>query len=147
MSDELHVSVAAAHGGAPPIELERIAAAVRHVLRAERVAAAEVSVALLDDARIGELNRDYLGHDGPTDVISFPLYEPGRMPVGDVYIGVAQAERQARELGVPLAEELLRLAIHGTLHVLGYDHPEGEEREGCAMYLRQEALLRDVLAG
>jgi probable rRNA maturation factor len=62
-------------------------------------------------------------------------------------VGAEQAARQAAELGVPLDEELLRLVIHGTLHVLGYDHPDSdEERAGSPMYRRQEALLTELLA-
>lgn len=128
-----------------PVPLERIAEAVRHVLSAEGVSQAELSVTLLGDAGIARINQEYLQHTGPTDVVSFPLQLSGGPVVGDVYLGVQQAERQARELGVPLQEELLRLAVHGTLHVLGYDHPEGEEREGSPMYRRQEELLGSLL--
>jgi probable rRNA maturation factor len=92
-----------------------------------------------------ELNRRYLGKDRPTDVIAFTLGEGGDL-VGDVYLGVGQARRQADELGIPLGEELARLAIHGTLHVLGHDHPEGPDRELSPMFELQERLLREVLA-
>jgi probable rRNA maturation factor len=104
----------------------------------------EISVALLGGDDIRELNRRYLGKDSATDVIAFTLGE-GSEIVGDVYIGVSQALRQACELGVPLREELARLAIHGTLHVLGHDHPEGPEREESPMFQLQERLLRDLL--
>jgi probable rRNA maturation factor len=129
-----------------PLPPERVEAAVRWALEAEGIERAEISVALLGDEEITELNRTYLRHEGPTDVISFPLHEPGQPPLGDVYIGLPQALRQADELGVPVDEELLRLAIHGTLHVLGYDHPPGEDREHTPMYRRQEELLRAFLA-
>ena len=133
--DELLVEVAPGEGVSPPLEEAEVERAVRHVLRAEGHAAAELSVALLDDTEITRLNREYLGHDRPTDVISFALHEPGEPPLGDVYVGVDPGE------------ELLRLAVHGTLHVLGYDHPEGEERTGSAMFLRQEELLREIGRG
>ena len=119
--------------------------AVLRTLQAEGGAGLEVSLALLTDDEIADLNRHWLGRHGPTDVIAFALGE-GEGLVGDVYIGVEQARRQATDLGVPLAEELARLAIHGTLHVLGHDHPEGEEREQSPMFSLQERLLRDVLA-
>ncbi len=59
-------------------------------------------------------------------------------------MGVDQARRQAAELGVPLDEELVRLAVHGTLHVLGHDHPEGPGREESPMFALQEALVRAI---
>ena len=74
------------------------------------------------------------------------LFAEGELPVGDIYIGYDQARRQAAELAVPLSTELARLAIHGTLHVLGYDHPEQDAREGSEMWQRQETILKQVLA-
>jgi len=128
--------------GAPSALIE---AAVRRALIAEGRPDIEISVALLGDAEIREMNARWLGHDRPTDVLAFALGEGDDM-VGDVYIGMDQAERQSGSLGIPLSEELARLAIHGTLHVLGYDHPEGAEREESPMFELQESLLRSVLA-
>lgn len=145
--DELEVEVSVGVGVAPPVQPERIEAAVRHVLRAEGIRAAEISVALVSDGEIAALNERYLSHGGPTDVISFHLHDRGEPPLGDVYVGVDQAARQAAGYGASVAEEVLRLAIHGTLHVLGYDHPEGEDRAGSPMFLRQEALLKEFLSG
>jgi len=59
-------------------------------------------------------------------------------------VGADQARRQAEALGVPLREELARLAIHGVLHVLGHDHPEGDDRFASPMYVLQERLLEEV---
>jgi probable rRNA maturation factor len=145
--DELEVEVSVGEGVTPPVEPERVEAAVRHVLREEGVEAAEISVALVGDDEIASLNADYLQHEGPTDVISFALHEKGDPPLGDVYVDVEQALRQAAEFGATPAEEVLRLAVHGTLHVLGYDHPEGADRTGSEMFARQEALLRGFLDG
>lgn len=128
-----------------PLTEGRVEDAVRAVLRAEDVAQAEISVALVSDDEISGMNREHLRHEGVTDVISFPLSAAGGPVVGDVYIGAEQALRQASELGIAPEEELLRLVIHGTLHVLGYDHPEGREREDSEMYRRQEELLRLVV--
>lgn len=122
--------------------LERAVAAT---LTHEQVAAAAISLTLISDAQISALNAQYLDHDGPTDVISFPLYEAGEEPVGDIYIGYEQARRQADELWVPLDTELSRLAIHGTLHVLGYDHPEDAAREHSELWRRQETILLQLL--
>ena len=138
---EVHASEPLSPGGGA----DRIRHVVESALRAEGVATAEISIALLPDSRIAGMNREHLGHSGATDVISFALHSPGEPPLGDIYIGAEQARRQAAELGVPLDEELLRLALHGTLHVLGYDHPEGEERHDSSMYARQEELLISFL--
>lgn len=135
------IEVYFAPAAAPLLDAEAVRDAIRHVLAAEHIAQAEISVAFLGDAEIAALNERHLAHAGPTDVISFALHPPGAPPVGDIYIGAAQARRQAEELGVSPAEECLRLAIHGVLHVLGYDHPEGEDRADSRMYQQQEALL------
>lgn len=119
--------------------------AVLHVLEDAGVSGAELSVTCLDDDAIRTLNRDYLDHDRPTDVIAFSLGEAGGVVLGDVYLGVGQAERQAGELGIPLSEEIVRLAIHGTLHVLGHDHPSGTARLESPMFALQERLLNEVL--
>ena len=91
------------------------------------------------------MNRDYLEHDWPTDVISFALHELGDPVLGDVYIGHEVAYRQATERDIDMDEELVRLAIHGTLHVLGLEHPEGPDRESAPIYEIQEALVRTVM--
>jgi probable rRNA maturation factor len=106
------------------------------------VRVAEVSVALLDDEGIRALNRTYLDHDRPTDVLAFSLGDEETL--GDVYVGFEQARIQAAEHAVPLDEELVRLAIHGTLHVVGHDHPDGPERVRSPMFALQERLVREV---
>lgn len=129
---------------APARLLER---AVRHVLEAEEVSEGEISLALLDDDEIRALNRTHLSRDRVTDVIAFALWDEGGPVVGDVYVGWRQARRQAEEAGVPGDEELVRLAVHGTLHVLGWDHPTAAgEREASEMYRRQEALVAEIAA-
>lgn len=119
--------------------------AVRATLDARGITSAEVSVTLLDDEAIAEMNERYLAHEGPTDVISFPLHTEGLPPIGDLYIGWDQMLRQAAAYRVPPKEELARLAIHGTLHVLGLDHPEGVEREQSEMWQLQETILSEVV--
>ncbi|HET7229633.1 MAG TPA: rRNA maturation RNase YbeY [Longimicrobium sp.] len=143
--DELEVEVSVGEGVSPPVDPARVEGAVRHVLREEGVGAAEISIALVGDDEIAGLNSEYLDHEGPTDVISFALHEAGEAPLGDVYVGVGQALRQAAEFGATPADEVLRLAVHGTLHVLGYDHPDGAERTASEMFARQEELLRGFL--
>ncbi len=145
--EELTVEVSVGEGVAPPVRPERVEAAVRHVLLAEGIARAEISVALLDDGAIAAMNDQYLEHEGPTDVITFAMHEDGEPPLGDVYVGVEQAVRQCAEFGATPEEEVLRVAVHGVLHVLGYEHPEGIERMQSEMFVRQEELLRSFLSG
>jgi len=115
--------------------------AVRAAFGARDEPAGVVSVTLLDDPPMSELNLRYLSHDGPTDVLSFPLFGPGEPVVGDVYIGIEQAARQAAALDVPFREEIVRLAAHGALHVLGMDHPGGARRRSSAMWRLQERIV------
>ncbi len=119
------------------------------VLRAEGVRAGEVSIVLVGDEEIAELNQRYLGQPVPTDVLAFPMVGegegPGEGPMGEVYIGVEQAVRQAEAMGVSVEEELVRLGVHGTLHVLGHEHPEGRGREASAMWVLQETLVAEVM--
>ncbi len=117
--------------------------AVLATLRDAGLGEASVSVTLLDDAAIADLNDAYLGRTGPTDVIAFALHDD-EPPLGDIYIGVDRAGAEAEERRIPLAHELARLAIHGTLHVLGHEHPD-EERESSDMWRLQERLLQAVL--
>ncbi len=121
-------------------------AAVEATLADRDVEVAEISLALLDDAAIRALNLEHLGHDRATDVISFALYGEDEPVLGDVYVGWEQAVRQAAEVGVPLLEELTRLAVHGTLHVLGWDHPDpAAARSDSEMYRLQEAIVAAVV--
>ena len=116
--------------------------ALREACRREGVSTVELSVSFVTDAEIASLHARYLGRDRITDVLSFALHGDGEDPLGDVYVGHAQALRQAAEAGVPPEEELTRLAVHGALHVLGYDHPEGPERFASEMFHKQEDALR-----
>lgn len=118
--------------------------AVRIVFREEGVEEAEVSVTFLSDAEIREMNRHYLERDRPTDVLAFPLYEADEPVLGDVYIGFSRAAEQAVEREISLREELVRLTVHGVLHVLGYEHPEDEGREESEQFRRQEELVRRI---
>ena len=89
------------------------------------------------------LNRRTFGHDRATDVIAFRLPHDDVL-AGDVYICPAMARAAARELDVPAREELIRLVVHGTLHVLGMDHPKGPGRIRSAMWRRQERYVRQL---
>ena len=110
---------------------------------------AEVSLTLVDDARIHELNREYRGVDRPTDVLSFALQEETEDEpeildyeddlLGDIIISVERARAQAIEYGHSFERELSFLAVHGCLHLLGYDHLEPEEEK--VMFGKQEDIL------
>jgi probable rRNA maturation factor len=113
--------------------------AVRTVLRRER-READVSVTFLGPRVMRRLNLEFRGRDQPTDVLAFPL-QAGRHLAGDIYICPAVARQQARQLSIHPRDELLRLVVHGTLHVLGYDHPEDAAREASPMWRRQERHL------
>lgn len=119
---------------------------VREALRVGGVDDADIAVVLMDDEGITALNGSYLAHGEPTDVISFPTWSEGEVVTGDVCIGVEQALRQASALGVGAVEELVRLAVHGTLHVLGWDHPERGDREESAMWALQEGIVARVMS-
>jgi len=143
MSDAIELDITVNLGDFPDADAAELEHAVRLTLASQGIGAAEISLTLLDDAEIRALNKSFLGHDRPTDVLAFSL-GPGPSLLGDVYVGAEQAHRQAAEFGISLTEELVRLAVHGTLHVAGHDHPEGEEREQSPMFALQEALVREI---
>jgi probable rRNA maturation factor len=105
----------------------------------------EVAVMLTDDARIRDLNREWRGQDKATNVLSFPAAQPpGESPqplmLGDIAIAFETTRNEAETEGKPFQNHLSHLAIHGFLHLLGYDHLDDEEAE------EMEALERDILA-
>ncbi len=116
-------------------------------MNAERVKDALISITFVGRATITRINRRYLGHRGPTDVISFGLGRIARRGavIGDIYICAEIARENARRQNVSAGEELLRLVIHGTLHVLGHEHPEGAGRGDSAMWRKQERILARVI--
>jgi len=118
--------------------------ALRETMRHQGVARAELSVTFLADPEITDLHRRYLNRSVPADVLSFALHEDGEDPVGDIYVGCEQAVRQAAEAKSNPGEELVRLAVHGALHVLGHDHPAGPERQECEMFRVQEAIVKGL---
>jgi len=133
------------------LEPGEVALLVAGVLSDEGVSGAELGVHFVGARRMRGLNRDFRGHDEVTDVLSFPLEddddreppagpkddaEPPRL-LGDVVVCPVRAAAQARGAGVPLAHEIAALLVHGTLHVLGYDH----ETDAGEMAARQDELL------
>jgi rRNA maturation RNase YbeY len=100
----------------------------------------EVNIVLCDDDRLQELNRRFLGHDYPTDVVAFPLGDGPDALDGEVYVSLDRAEEQARTVGVSFENEVCRLVVHGLLHLLGYDDRDGDA--ATQMHARQEEYLR-----
>ncbi|SFJ08808.1 rRNA maturation RNase YbeY [Thermoflavimicrobium dichotomicum] len=118
----------------------------------EELPTVDVSLLIVDNQTIHKLNREHRGVDRPTDVLSFPLWEPDEewviaedeetVPLGDIVISLPKAKEQAEEYGHSLARELGFLAVHGFLHLLGYDHETKEQEE--EMFARQEEILHGV---
>ena len=117
----------------------------KRVLAWERAPArSHVDITLLPAAAMRRANRRATGRRGLTDVIAYALPQPDGQLVGDVYICPDAAAKAARS-GAGLREELVRLAVHGTLHVLGYDHPEGTGRTRSRMWQLQERYVKRLL--
>ena len=116
---------------------------------AQQSARGDLSIVLSDDAHLQEMNRDYLGIDAPTDVLSFPAEETdpqsGRSYLGDILISVRRAEQQARAAGHPVEAEVQLLVIHGVLHLLGYDHAKPADK--ARMWAAQAAILQSIGLG
>jgi metalloprotein, YbeY/UPF0054 family len=118
------------------------------IRRSGRSDEAEVSLMLVDDQRIHALNLEYRGVDRPTDVLSFALQEEMEEEpdsdfadgmLGDIVISVPRARAQAEEYGHSFERELVYLAVHGTLHLLGYDHEE--ETAKLEMRRKEEEVM------
>ena len=135
-----------ADGVRTPLASARVKDIAAAVLRAEGATDALVSITFVSAREIARLNRRHLGHSGPTDVISFALgagqqRSPTYPVVGDIYIAPDVARANASRFGRGVREELARLVVHGTLHVLGHDHPDDSDRTTSPMWRRQERLM------
>ena len=137
------------------VDAEALVAAVTATLRQQEIDAAALTVVITSDEAVRELNRDFRGIDGPTDVLSFAAREESddapdiTLPpevaaelasyLGDLVIAFPYSERQAAHFGNSITAELQLLAVHGTLHLLGYDHQEQADED--AMWALQEQIL------
>jgi probable rRNA maturation factor len=126
-----------------PLSRALVRRVVEAVLRAERRDAL-ISVTFVGRDTMRRLNAEHKQHDYPTDVLTFSLTDPSGRVAGDVYICPWVARREARTRAIPLREELIRLIVHGTLHALGRDHPEGSARTRSAMWRRQERYVETL---
>ncbi|PIW29385.1 MAG: rRNA maturation RNase YbeY [Rhodospirillales bacterium CG15_BIG_FIL_POST_REV_8_21_14_020_66_15] len=130
---------------------ERALAAAHAGAGVGRAGPAEVSLVLAGDAMVAELNRAWRGKDGPTNVLSFPQDDgpggdgpvPPGMPalLGDVVVAFGVTAGEARDQGIPLADHLSHLCVHGMLHLLGFDHEDADEAD------RMERLETEILGG
>jgi probable rRNA maturation factor len=149
--DTGRISVQVDEPFAAEVDAAGLVRAAEATLLAEGEPDAEVSLVVTSDEVLAELNRHYRGVEGPTDVLSFAAREsaPGFVSapeadktLGDVLIALPFTRRQAAELGRNLDDELRLLVVHGTLHLLGYDHAEPDEE--AAMWARQDEILTDL---
>lgn len=154
--DKIVVQIEAA--AADDVDAADLARAILTTLQAEGRPEGEVTLVIADDDAVAELNRAYLGVDGPTDVLSFPTQGPPPEAtgagtafvvapemadyLGDIIIALPYTRRQAAALGRSLRDELRLLAVHGTLHLLGYDHAEPDEE--AVMWKRQDEILASL---
>lgn len=133
------------------VDTHRLVALARHVIGDRRVPEEmELSLLLVDVATITELNRQHLGGDGPTDVLAFPIDEPGESTphgpsiLGDVVLCPEVAFGQAAEFDRTGQQELELLTVHGILHLLGMDHDEPERER--VMFGLTDTLLASFAA-
>lgn len=135
-----------------PLDGAALRAFAERILEAEGLPdATEMALMFVGPDQIAEYNRRFMGREGPTDVLAFPLEElvPGSMPVpvanepppalGDVFLCPSEVARRAEALGIPTDDFLYLLVAHGILHLLGYDHEDDEAAE--EMERREEQLL------
>lgn len=143
-----HYVEVAADGVRVPLARRRVAEIALFVLRDERAPRARLSITFVTTRAITVMSVRHLGHRASTDVISFTLApdERGGPLVGDIYIAPDVARRNAAEQGISAREEIARLVVHGVLHVLGYDHPEGAGRLTSPMWRRQEAFVAKLMS-
>lgn len=116
-----------------------VRACVERALTGEGIMEADVDVSFIADDVMQEANRTYLQHDYTTDVLTFPYDDGGEGIEGEILISLAVAQQQANEYGVTLTNEVCRLAVHGVLHLCGYNDSTDEER--LAMQQREDRYI------
>ena len=131
------------------LNLRKVRRATQRILTELGLLDAELSLLLVDDARIQDLNRRYLNRDKPTNVLAFPMRE-GEFStlhphlLGDLVISVETAKRQSNRFGLDEMEMVILLMVHGVLHLIGYEH-EGTKKGAREMTLKQKELFNMVL--
>lgn len=126
------------------LDIELLESAARAALEQQSAPDDDITIVLTDDDQLRELNLDYLGIDAPTDVLSFPASESdpetGVRYLGDILISVRRAAQQAQAAGHSLQAEAQLLVVHGTLHLLGHDHADAEQK--TRMWAAQAEVLK-----
>ena len=128
------------------LDLKKVRRATQRILTELGLLDADLSVVLVDDARIRDLNRQYLNRDKPTNILAFPMRE-GEFStlhpnlLGDLVISVETARRQSDRFGLDDMEMVILLMVHGVLHLIGYEH-EGTKKGAREMSLKQKELFR-----
>ena len=132
----------------PPFDLNLLEQAALAALT-HQSAEGDLTIVLADDEELQRLNRDFLGIDAPTDVLSFPASETdpetGAAYLGDIILSIPRADAQAQAAGHPLADEARLLVVHGVLHLLGHDHAEPDEK--AKMWKAQGEVLEGLGLG
>ena len=128
-------------------ELKEVKKLVEFALNYQQIENSIFNIIIVDEEKIQEINREYRNIDRPTDVITFALedYEDIKLEhrmLGDIYISLDKARSQAEEYGHSFKREICFLAVHGFLHLLGYDHMTKEDEE--EMFLLQELILNEA---
>lgn len=131
-----------------PIESSGVQRKAQAILNALACPEAELSVLIVDDARMAELNREYRNRPGPTNVIAFAMQEGAFADItpellGDVVISTEYVDREAREMGLSFTRRFDEMLIHGILHLVGYDHERGPA-EAERMETRTDELLTAI---
>jgi probable rRNA maturation factor len=132
-----------------PLDLRRIRRSAQRILADFGLPDAELSILLVDDAQIQDMNRRHLGRDKPTNVLAFSMRE-GEFStlhpqlLGDLVISVETAQRQSNRFGLNGMEMIILLMVHGILHLLGYEH-EGTRKGARQMAVKQKALLQNAI--
>lgn len=132
------------HPRAPQLDRRQISTLVREIIREEGRSAGSISVILVDDEYLLDVNRKYLNHNYKTDVIAFDLDE-GESIEGEIYVSVDRARVQARRYKVSVEKEIMRLAVHGILHLAGWEDKSRSEK--LRMRRRENAFLERFFDG
>ncbi len=111
------------------VDNQRLVEATRHVLQSHGITSGQISIAILDNPMIRELNLEFLDHDYATDVLSFVLEREGEMLEGEIAVSADMAADQAGQHGWPAAHELLLYVVHGALHLVGLDDKQPDSME------------------
>lgn len=156
----IHISLESRKLGIPLARIRRVLATILALAESD-ISVAEVSevhLALISDRKMRVLNREHRGKDKPTDVLSFPQYTPQEISgrarrklqapspyLGDLVISTDTTLKQAQEFGVNKHAELVRLLVHGVLHLCGYDHEKVSARAAQRMRRRERAIRQKIL--